>query len=201
MAPKYKLTYFNLRARGELSRLVLAAGGVPFEDYRIERPAWAELKPNTPMGQMPLLEVDGQVVCQSGAIARYLARETGLGGKSSWEEAQVDMFVCGVDDLITEFCDAFFAPDEATKEERTKALGPYVTKFLGNYEKLSGSEGHLVGSSLTYADLAFFVGMHDVLKHSAGALEKYPKLAKVVESVKENKGVAAYIAERPESDI
>ncbi|XP_078578009.1 hematopoietic prostaglandin D synthase-like [Branchiostoma floridae x Branchiostoma japonicum] len=201
MAPKYKLTYFDLRARGELTRLIFAAAGVQYEDYRIDRPSWAKLKEKTPMGQMPLLEVDGKVMCQSGAIARYIARETGLGGKSSWEEAQVDMFVCGVDDLITVFCDAFFAPDQATKEERTKALGPYVSKFLGNYEKLSGPDGHLVGASLTYADLAFFVGMHDVLKHRADALEKYPKLAKVVERVRENKGVAAYIAERPESDI
>ncbi|XP_035671118.1 hematopoietic prostaglandin D synthase-like [Branchiostoma floridae] len=115
MAPKYKLTYFDLRARGELTRLIFAAAGVQYEDYRIDRPSWAKLKEKTPMGQMPLLEVDGKVMCQSGAIARYIARETGLGGKSSWEEAQVDMFVCGVDDLITVFCDAFFAPDQATK--------------------------------------------------------------------------------------
>ncbi|XP_078659354.1 hematopoietic prostaglandin D synthase-like [Branchiostoma floridae x Branchiostoma belcheri] len=201
MAPQYKLTYFNLRARGELTRFIFAAAGVQYDDNRIEFSEWPALKEKTPMGQMPLLEADGKVVCQSGAIARYMARETGLGGKSSWEEAQVDMFVCGVDDLITKLCDAHFASDEAVKEERTKALGPYVSKFLDNYEKLCGPEGHLVGTSLTYADLAFFVGMHDLWQHRADALEKYPKLAKVAETVKGNKGVAAYLAERPETNI
>ncbi|KAK3103458.1 hypothetical protein FSP39_019404 [Pinctada imbricata] len=44
---KYKLTYFNLRGRGELPRLILAAAGVPFEDKRIQfGKEWEEFKPN-----------------------------------------------------------------------------------------------------------------------------------------------------------
>lgn len=35
MASKYKLTYYNLRARGEPIRLVLAYAGVDYEDVRI----------------------------------------------------------------------------------------------------------------------------------------------------------------------
>ena len=36
------------------------------------------LKPSLPYGQVPLLEVDGDTICQSMAIARYLASECGL---------------------------------------------------------------------------------------------------------------------------
>ena len=50
--PKYKITYFNLKARGELSRLVLIAAGVEFEDNRVDydenidgSEQWTELKP------------------------------------------------------------------------------------------------------------------------------------------------------------
>jgi len=43
---QYKLTYFNLRARGEIARLIFAAAGVQFEDNRVEFSQWPELKPS-----------------------------------------------------------------------------------------------------------------------------------------------------------
>ena len=44
--PKYKLTYFNLRGRAEVTRLLFAQAGVEFEDYRIEAEEWSKLKPS-----------------------------------------------------------------------------------------------------------------------------------------------------------
>ena len=72
-----KLTYFNLRARAEPARLVLAYAGAKYEDVRLPAPwdnpkPWADLKPNTPYGQCPLLEWDGEVIAQSMAITRFL---------------------------------------------------------------------------------------------------------------------------------
>ena len=71
-----KLTYFNLRARAEPARLVLAYAGAKYEDVRLPAPwenpkPWADLKPNTPYGQCPLLEWDGEVIAQSMAITRF----------------------------------------------------------------------------------------------------------------------------------
>lgn len=42
----YKLHYFNLRARGELLRLIFAAADVRFEDHRIEFKDWLAIKPS-----------------------------------------------------------------------------------------------------------------------------------------------------------
>jgi len=42
----YKLTYFNGRGRAELCRLIFAQAGVQYEDVRIERGQWLELKPS-----------------------------------------------------------------------------------------------------------------------------------------------------------
>ena len=37
---KFKLTYFNGRGRGELSRLILAQAGIDYEDHRIGFDEW-----------------------------------------------------------------------------------------------------------------------------------------------------------------
>ena len=44
MAPKYKLAYFNLMGRAELTRLIFAQAGVDYEDERISNDDWATLK-------------------------------------------------------------------------------------------------------------------------------------------------------------
>ena len=44
MAPKYKLTYFDAMGRAEITRLVFAQAGLEYEDHRINRADWPELK-------------------------------------------------------------------------------------------------------------------------------------------------------------
>ncbi len=53
-----------------------------------------------PFGQVPVLEKDGEMICQSIAIARYVAREHGLAGKDNWTQAQADMVVDCIMDLF-----------------------------------------------------------------------------------------------------
>lgn len=43
-----------------------------------------------PMGQMPVLEVDGKRVSQSMPIARYIAKRVGLVGDDDWEDLLID---------------------------------------------------------------------------------------------------------------
>ena len=52
-----------------------------------------------PFGQVPVLEVDGKVLAQSITIARYLAREHGLAGETSWDQAIADQYVDNLSDL------------------------------------------------------------------------------------------------------
>lgn len=102
MPHHYKLTYFNERARGEPIRLIFVYAGVPFEDNRLtekefysrkESKFLASLDKTTsltyflafPNGQLPILEVDGELLSQSGAITRFVARKFGLGGHDDWE--------------------------------------------------------------------------------------------------------------------
>ena len=72
---QYKLVYFNGRGLAEFARYVFAAAGQEYEDSRFEFEAWPTVKPNTPFGQAPFLEViDGdkvEQISQSNTIARF----------------------------------------------------------------------------------------------------------------------------------
>ena len=45
MAPTIKLTYFDVRARAEYARMILAQAGVEYEDKRVTKEEWMTLKP------------------------------------------------------------------------------------------------------------------------------------------------------------
>lgn len=59
-------------------RVALKAAGVEFEDQRVSFPEFGALKPTLPAGQLPVLEVDGTMYTQSGAILRWAGKKTGL---------------------------------------------------------------------------------------------------------------------------
>ena len=46
-----KLTYFNLKGRAELARLILAQAEVPYEDCRISKEEWQSIKPSKSVSQ------------------------------------------------------------------------------------------------------------------------------------------------------
>jgi len=72
---KNKLYYFNARGVGETIRLIFVQAGETFDDIRIEPKDWLDHKSEMPLGQMPVLEIDGVKIPQSLAIGRYLARK------------------------------------------------------------------------------------------------------------------------------
>lgn len=55
----------------------------------------------TPLGQLPTLEIDGLVLYQSVAIARYVANLVGLTGKTLLENWEIDAVVDTITDLST----------------------------------------------------------------------------------------------------
>lgn len=44
MAPTHKLTYFNFKGLAEPIRFLLNYGGIEFEDVRIDRENWPQIK-------------------------------------------------------------------------------------------------------------------------------------------------------------
>merc|ERR1711963_698295 len=145
--PNVKLTYFNLRGRGEPCRILLAYGGIKYEDERIPPPwdpatNWTTLKPTTAFGILPILNWDGEEIRQSMACARFVAKEVGLAGKTNLEQAQVDEIVDVVQDLINSYYTLYYAKDEAGLKNYSEVtlitvLGQ-LEKKLEKFPKLAG---------------------------------------------------------------
>lgn len=96
----YKLIYFDLRALAETSRMLFKAAGQPFEDFRYPftvkdgefiRPEWVAAKSSYIYEKIPVLEIDGgkQVIPQSKAIERFLARRFNMLGDNDVEAALI----------------------------------------------------------------------------------------------------------------
>ncbi|XP_078701720.1 glutathione S-transferase 1-like [Branchiostoma floridae x Branchiostoma belcheri] len=67
------------------------------------------------MGQLPILEVDGTMICQGKAIGRLIAKEAGMAGKTQLDQARADMIIDGVDDLGAKMLPIFTEKDENKK--------------------------------------------------------------------------------------
>ena len=94
----------------------------------------------TPCGGLPLLTIDGTVIAQSVAVARFLARECKLDGHSNVQKAQADMIV----DCVTD-CFLAFVPEKEGKPNNFKdETLPKTVKLLESLLKANGGD-HFVG--------------------------------------------------------
>ncbi|CAI2332644.1 unnamed protein product [Caenorhabditis sp. 36 PRJEB53466] len=181
----YKLTYFEGRGAAEVSRQILAYAGQKYEDKRVTREQWPALKASNPppFGQLPLLEVDGKPLAQSHAIARFLAREFKLNGKTAWEEAQVNSLADQVKDYFNEIRPFLAVKMGFVTEGDVDALYKDVflpalkknSQFFTNFLKANNS-GFLVGDSLTWVDLVIAQQTADFSGLGADLFNEFPEL-------------------------
>ena len=160
--------------------------------------------PESPIGQLPYLELDDLKLPQSLSIARYLAREHNLVGKSNLEAAKADAIVDTCVDLMTQFYyKVFLVTDLQTKDSALQRfLNEDAENGLDKVEKLVksyGSNGYSVGDGLTWADLFIHEITFSLLNYQKSILEKFPLLRAVRESVEKNERVANYLKSRPET--
>ena len=194
--------------------MILAQAGVSYEDYRLPREDWPSMKPSTNYknhilaqyyieyihfktkfkiildtitGTLPILEYNGTTISQSITIARFLAKEFNLAGKNRIEEAQADMIVDCVADLLNGkfsvpkmrksyslenkiFIDFIAASQILIKEKdenrKAEMMKTFQTEAIPNaikmFEKLLSANGgkFFVGKEvvlLTYAFLSLFI--------------------------------------------
>ena len=179
-----------------------------YEDKRIPAPwddmeNWQKIKPTTPFGQVPLLEVDGEQISQSIAIARYCAKEFGLAGKTTFEAAQMDEIVDALQDALEKQYNAYlFEKDETKKAELQKAFNDDILPtLLGNLEKRLCARGgeFFVGGVLSWADIVTYNFCSELPDKTA--VEKTPKVCALVAKVGELPNIKAWVASRPKTMV
>ncbi|XP_019408970.1 PREDICTED: hematopoietic prostaglandin D synthase isoform X2 [Crocodylus porosus] len=196
----YKLTYFNMRGRGEIIRYLFAYSGIKYEDNRIEWADWPNIKPTIPFGKVPILEIDGVIIHQSLAIARYLAKENGVAGKTPLEQALVDAIVDTIDDFMSMFPWA-----EKDHDVKKRAFNDLLTNvapgLLQDLENFLGNKNWLVGESVTWADFYWDVCSTTLLSLKSDLEDSNPKLWVLKRRVQALPAVAAWIQQRPKTSL
>ena len=181
------LSYFDFEgSRGLDCRLALALAGVPFTDDRIGRAAWAERKPATPYGAVPVLTEDGRTLAQAHAILVYVGRTHGLHPRDAWEAAQHEALMLSVEDLRQKV-PGKAATDDETRAAREAFVAGWLTQWAATIEGsiagpfVAGDQPNVVDVKLYVILRGLRAGVYDHIP--ASFLDGYPRLLALHDAV------------------
>tara|TARA_B100000029_G_scaffold226469_1_gene224266 strand:- start:1331 stop:1975 length:645 start_codon:yes stop_codon:yes gene_type:complete len=121
--------------RAEVLRVSLFIKDIPFEDVRVSREEFIHMiktgfLPNgmkVPFHQLPVIEVDGEIIGQTGAIARYCGKVSNLYADDMLKAAKIDQIIDAATDITNVVSPTIREKDEVKKMEDRKVL---VNKLL-----------------------------------------------------------------------
>jgi prostaglandin-H2 D-isomerase / glutathione transferase len=195
----YKLWYFPIRGRAEQIRLLFHALDVPFEDIKVNRDTFMELKQRgvsmLSFGSLPLLEDDDFRLVQGPVILGYVARKHGAAPTDPRLSARADSIALGAEDLRVKYFQLF--GEGAEEKQKNFVSGELESRWLPSFEGLleqNGDSGYFVGDSLSHADIAVW-DVFDALKtHVKGvSLDGFPRLQAFHDQVRARPSLAAYL--------
>lgn len=178
-----KLTYFAVRGRAEPARLMLELAGAPYEFEPISVEDWrgggkARMLEATPFGQMPLLTDGSFVLCQSGAINRYLAAKFDLLGETLEERARVDEVAETAGEVIFELSKFHWEPrfteQRAPHRDTTATRLAHVDTY---FKRVRVDPQHWVlPTQYTLGDVMMAYALETTLPLHPGLLDGFPDL-------------------------
>merc|ERR1719454_2332371 len=203
---KIKLTYFGAHGRGEAIRLILKAGGVDFEDERLDFPAWGKLKsdpesvPSQLFGSLPVLTHGDFKLGQSRAVQTYAAHVALPSTCATPQAAAIDaMFQNAHADVQGILYKCFFGTDES-KAAATAKIDETVAPAMQAIERNLPDSGFIKGGDIpSAADIVVFDLGSSTFPPLAGVgvdVSKYPKFNKLVAAVGAFPAIAEYVASR-----
>ena len=202
---KPRLIYFDAPvSRGEECRLALHLAGVEFEDVRLARGEWPALKPETPFGCVPVLELPGRPpLGQSNAILVYIGRQHDLHPEDDFEAARHEAVMGHVEDLRAHVSPTLRISDEDEKKKvRTALAESYLPTWAAYAERQIGEQGpFFAGAKLHVVDLKLHRIVHwfaaGIIDHiPTTVFSTFPRLNRVYEAVRDHEGVKDWQAKK-----
>ena len=153
--------------RAEVGRIALFMGDIKFDDVRIKREDFSTAKETgtlsdgtvLPFHQVPCLVVDNVSIAQTGAIARFCGKLSGLyPTHDDVNAAKIDDFIDFATDLTVMIDNTPNKTDEEKKRKarRDLATGPLKRKLSMLEKNISSDSEWLVTSNISIADVAIW---------------------------------------------
>ena len=179
--------------RAEVLRVSLYMGNIPFEDIRISKEEFRDViltgklrdEIEIPFHQLPVIEIDGKIIGQTGAIARYCGKLSNLYPKNDFLAAKVDQIIDTATDITNLISPTIKEKDEIIKKELrerlTKKLLPRWFNYLEKILQKEKNSRWFVDNRISIADIAIWrllgwlkSGMLDGIPKNI--CKNYPKL-------------------------
>ena len=220
---RYELYYWpSIQGRGEFVRLALEAAGAAYVDVA-RRPAKHGGVPallkllngralKHPPFSPPILKAGKLIIAQTANILFYLGGRHRLAPKDEAGRLWVHQLQLTLADFLGEIHDTHHPIAgslyyEEQKKEAARRAANFVRarapKYLGYFERVlarNHSNKHLVGKSLSYADLSLFqvvAGLHYAFPRMMRRLgKKHPRVMALHDAVARRPKIAAYLASR-----
>jgi len=197
-----QLYYLPLRARAEPIRMILAYGGVAYEDYTISMEEWAKIKADralAPFGQLPSMKIpDGSVIAESGAIIRLVAKLAKLYPEDPYAAAKADMvFEFAVElNMVNPLLNFWPVSTEAWQTNFSSYFFN-LPNHLALAQDLLGESDFYGGSAPHYGDFALFHILDACVTVKSDSLDGFAKLQAFVERMQSLPALANYLSIRP----
>ena len=169
-----KLSYFDFHGgRAEPVRLALHLGGITFDDHRFPGAQFPVVRKAMPLGQVPVLEVDGIAVTQSDAMLRFAGKRANLYPTDDYQALLCDEVISGAEDISIKVGHTFGLTGDALKTARQLLVDGPLPQYLAWLENQLRSHGgvYFADGRLTIADLKIFVLIRSL---SSGHLDHVP---------------------------
>ncbi|XP_029431206.1 glutathione S-transferase P-like [Rhinatrema bivittatum] len=189
------ITYFPVRGRTEVMRLLLADQGQVWKDEEVSFEKWAsgDLKKAAVFGQLPKFQDKEFILYQSGAILRYLGRKHGLYGKDDKEAALIDMTNDGVEDLRTKYLRLIYQEFDSEKEKYIDDLPNHLSPFERLLAQNPSGSRFVVGDKISFADYNLLDNLQNHLILAPDCLNAFPLLSTYVERLSSRPKLKVYL--------
>jgi prostaglandin-H2 D-isomerase / glutathione transferase len=157
---KPRLLYFDFAgSRGEECRIALHLAGIDFEDVRLPNTEWKAMKPTSPFGSMPILELPGKPpLAQSNAILCLIGRRHGLHPSDDFEAARHEALLNYAEELRQHIAPTLRISDaEQKRAAREELARGYLNDWGSRVERQIGDGPFLAGDTLQVADIKLYM--------------------------------------------